>query len=498
MQLQFEKQEIGCLQTLKRELQTQEQTQEVRISDGMPDIGSIIDAWGQVILRGKEWMGDGMRVSGGTMVWIRYLPEDGGVPCCVETWLPFQMSWSFPQTQHDGTILAQPILCGVEARSLSARKLMVRTNVSVLGWAMQKKLMELYQPPEIPSDIQLRRQCYLVELPLEAGEKAFALEETLTLPPSIPAVEQVVGFSVDPQITEEKMMADKVVFRGNAVLRMTCLGEDGGLYSADFDLPFTQYSELDAEYGEDTAVMLWPVVTALETELDGDKLHGKVSLVCQYRICRRTPIEVVTDAYSARRTVEPAFRDLELPGMLESRTQSVHAQQTCSVDAMRLADTRLLLDPVTAERTEDGVTLGLSGHFQMLYYDMEGQLRGGSQKWEEKLCISTGEDAQVEATLWALGKTQGSMLSGSGSLSGELKLMTQTRSGGTVPVMTGLELGELQQPDPGRPSLILRRAEGEDLWTMAKRHGSTVDSIRDANRLEGEPDRDSMLLIPVM
>ena len=55
LQLQFERQGIPCLKTLKREIQSQEQTQEVRISDGMPDIGSIIGAWGQVILRGKEW-----------------------------------------------------------------------------------------------------------------------------------------------------------------------------------------------------------------------------------------------------------------------------------------------------------------------------------------------------------------------------------------------------------------------------------------------------------
>ena len=71
MQLQFEKQGISCLQTLKRELQTQEQTQEVRISDGMPDLGSIIGAWGQVILRGKEWQTGAMRVTGGTVVWIK-------------------------------------------------------------------------------------------------------------------------------------------------------------------------------------------------------------------------------------------------------------------------------------------------------------------------------------------------------------------------------------------------------------------------------------------
>ena len=64
-------------------------------------------------------------------------------------------------------------------------------------------------------------------------------------------------------------------------------------------------------------------------------------------------------------------------------------------------------------------------------------------------------------------------------------------------MVTGLEMGELQQPDPNRPSLILRRSGGQSLWELAKAHGSTVDAIRGANRLEEEPDETQMLLIPV-
>ena len=236
MQLQFEKQVISCLQTVKRELQSQEQTQEVRVSDGMPDIGSIIGSWGQVILRGKEWQGDGMTVSGGTMTWTLYQPEGGGVPQLVESWLPFQFRWSLPQTQQDGTIFACPVLCSVDARTLSSRKMMLRTNVSVWGWAMEKQEQEICLPGEYPSDIQLLRERYPMELPVEAGEKAFALEETLNLPPTVPPMEKAVYYSLNPEITEEKLMGDKVVFRGNAVFHLCYCGEDGGRYACDFDL----------------------------------------------------------------------------------------------------------------------------------------------------------------------------------------------------------------------------------------------------------------------
>ena len=85
MELQFHKNVFPCLQRVCREVQNQEQTQEVRLTDGMPDIGSVLGAWGQVLMRGKEWRGGGMNMSGGVMVWVLYAPEDGGQPQCVET-----------------------------------------------------------------------------------------------------------------------------------------------------------------------------------------------------------------------------------------------------------------------------------------------------------------------------------------------------------------------------------------------------------------------------
>ena len=67
-----------------------------------------------------------------------------------------------------------------------------------------------------------------------------------------------------------------------------------------------------------------------------------------------------------------------------------------------------------------------------------------------------------------------------------------------IPMVTALDLGELRQPDPMRPSLILRRSEGKSLWELSKETGSTVLAIQEANGLQSEPDDTQMLLIPVV
>ena len=64
-------------------------------------------------------------------------------------------------------------------------------------------------------------------------------------------------------------------------------------------------------------------------------------------------------------------------------------------------------------------------------------------------------------------------------------------------MISGLELGEQTEGEKEKTALILRRAENDDLWNLAKESGSTVDMIRKANQLEGSPQPGQWLLIPL-
>ena len=116
MELQFEKKDLRCLRRVADQVIYGEQTQEVRLPDGMEDIGSVLSAWGQVILRSKEWRRDGMSISGGVTVSVLYAGEEGGKPRHLEAWLPFQMKCDFPDPGRDGSIVAWGLLESLDAR----------------------------------------------------------------------------------------------------------------------------------------------------------------------------------------------------------------------------------------------------------------------------------------------------------------------------------------------------------------------------------------------
>ena len=54
LELQFQKAACRFLNCISGGVQNLELTQELKLTDGMPDIGRVLCAWGQVIARSKE------------------------------------------------------------------------------------------------------------------------------------------------------------------------------------------------------------------------------------------------------------------------------------------------------------------------------------------------------------------------------------------------------------------------------------------------------------
>jgi len=220
LELQFNKVVLPYLKQIVSEVQDQEQTQELRLPDTMPDIARVLCSRGQILIRNKQWHNDAVSVGGGVMVWVLYQPEDDSGVKWVETWIPFQMRWEIPETKRDGSICVRPLLRSVDARNTSARKLFVRACVSLQSSVGAPDDTEIYTPSELPDDIQLLQKSYSFVLPTEAGEKAFVLDDSISLPAELPQPEKVISYCVQPVILEKKVLTDKLVFRGTANLHM--------------------------------------------------------------------------------------------------------------------------------------------------------------------------------------------------------------------------------------------------------------------------------------
>lgn len=493
MELKFEKRGIPYLKPLLQEVQAQEQTQELRLTDGMPDIGRILGTWGQVILRGKEWRGDQLACNGGVMAFVLYAPEDGSAPRVLESWIPFQMKWNLQDSHRDGEIRIQSLMRFLDARSVSPRKMMLRCGISAQAEAWRQDTAMVSVPGQVPEDVQLRKNRYPIRFPKAAGEKTFQMEENIPLGTDL---REIISCCLTPRLSEVRFLSGKLVLRGSALLHLVCLDGEDRVTGRDLEIPLSQLAEPEGEFSPDAQGSAILAVTNLETELaEGNQLRLKAGMVAQYLVDDREILELVEDVYSNRRQVEPEMEELELRSILEQKQVSVPVRQTIRQSASQIADVTYLPDFPLLRRNE-GLQAELPGTFQVLCYDENGVLSGTTARTEEHWDMPLGDDARVAANL--MPGNPPTALGGNGiELKGESVMLLQTNAQRGLEMVTGLKLGELQELPNSRPSLILRRAGEQDLWNIAKSTGSTVDAIRKANALEGEPEESRILLIPV-
>lgn len=495
MEIQFIKKPLQYLRPFYTQVQTQEQTQEVRLPDAYPDIGKILGCWGQAMIRGKEWRSTGMGANGGVMAWILYAPEDGTQLRVVEAWVPFQWRWDFPEAAEDGVMQLCPVIAEMDCRGISARKIMVRAVVSNCAQAMTKGKAEIASAPETPEDVQLLTRTYPMDIPVEAGEKQVQIEEGITMPdPS----GKIISCSMSPSILEQKVLGDRLVFRGIGKMNAMYMTEDGQINKWEAEFPFSHYTELDRDYGPSASAWILPIITALDIESNEEAgMQLRAGIAAQYTIFDRMNIEVAEDAFSPKRDVQVNVEQLKLPALLENTILELVTAASLDGEIYDVLAVAADLEYPALAIGEKGTEISMDGQFRLLNKDDEGRIMADTMQCNYVKPFESGFDSSVY--LWPGNLTlPESVVNGSGiSLRNSCPVTAQVYSGQLIPMVTGLDMGECKKLDPNRPSMILRRADEGGIWNIAKGCGSTVSAIREANNLTDEPEIGQMLLIPI-
>lgn len=481
--MQWKKEACPYLKTAMRQVQNAEQTQEVRISEGMPDIDRVVGAWGQCVLRTKQLRGDELSVSGGVSAWVMYLSENDPKPYILEAWLPFQLRWSVNAIKSAADVGVKCLLKALDARMLSAGKILLRADIAVLAEGYERTQADIFVPTEEAADVQMQNVTYPVVLTRECGEKNFDFEEEV----SVPEAKTWLAWSFEPQITEQNVLGNRIVLRGTGYVRAMYLDEAGQVGSKCFELPFSRFIDLDKEYGKQASAQITLAVTGLDTQATPEGVRILCALSAQYVIRDAALIQITRDAYSPTHSVELTMQTLELPTELENRTEQIAAQM--QFHEGKIVDFRFLPEFPTQFREGDTLHVDIKGNFRVLYTDSEGKLQSSTEAWTQEIPLPAAANTHTAVSVCAITPQEDGA---------QMTLRFSTSAEETLPMVTAMEIGQKQEVDPNRPTLILKRMQEPSLWELAKSTGSTVEAIQKANDLTGEAETGQMLLIPIV
>lgn len=500
MELAFQENRTQCMEQLFYDTVIQEETAEIIVPEGWPDIFRVVDCFAAVQLRQKE-VGTGIvTVSGGVRGGILYVPEGEQKPKLLQTYLPFTVKKEIERLEVNDKVQVDLQVCQADARMISSRKAMLRLSLSAGLKAYTPRQIVTYTLPEPEQNIMTYTSELPMKLCLDAEEKSFAVNEEVLIPDELPAVEEILKEQYRLRVTEKKMVGNKLAYKGTIGVHTLYSAQDGSLNACDSFLPFSQYVEL-AEDRDECEPEVKLSVTGAELTTDGQldchRLLLNMNLLAQCSVFGVCSVNYVSDAYSTEEALVPEYHSVNLTGLLDRREYPDTMVSKLTLPIKKAVDIYAYPEQVRQNRNGDTLCLQYGLNVNLLYYDQDNQLRGKTVHIEHSSDMSLSPNGQCRAELLL---TEPCKIMNGGQIELRCPIVSVADSFAAQEIR-GICGGKTEpiEEETERPSLILRRiGQEESLWSVAKSYRTTVQKIMEANGLSDEAAMsEALLLIPM-
>ena len=493
LKLEFLTEAMEYLRPVLGETKTAEETAEAIIPDNCPDIAEILYTGGTCFLRGRELSEGSAAVSVGVSATVLAKPEGRDRPEVVEVYLPMTLRLEHPALRSGQISCAQAELRRVDSHMVNPRKLLVRATVAV-NLRVYEDCREEHPTASALPGIQLLECREPLKLLTTVGEKNYTVEDSLRMTPE-GAGTVLADYQVEISHTDARLTGTRAVLKGNLDITALYLTEQGALQTGRAQLPFSQYIDL-GDCRETDELQLTSCLTGADVELsaNGGGLNVTLQLLSRGEVWAKRELRYLLDLYAIGGEARLERQEESYESLLDRQYFAPVGRATLPGVEGEAVMLRCAPGELTHSRAGETTEFTLPVSVQVLSC-REGMLRGGTVRVNLTCATQAAPGCRFAGEITGLAATASPGADGLDvKVTGTLCISTF----GTTELqeIIGGEVRE-QEGREDRPGLIIRRsAPGETLWDIAKQYGTTMDAIRQANDLGGDPEENTLLLIP--
>lgn len=500
MELTFQSQPYHYLRCVLREDRNQEETAEIIVPDSYPDIVAVTDCFAEAILRGKDCRDGSVTVAGGIKGAVLCAPEDQSYPRNLETYIPFTVKFEDPGLTAHAQVLCTVRVCTVDARMINSRKVFLRINLCCEMTAFEKSTdMHCSLDTRDPC-LQLKEVAYATKVPFEVAEKSFSVSDSIELPMGYPPVTQIYGFHCSADLSDEKLVGNKAVFKGILRCKLLYLAENEKIYSCEQTLPFSQYCEMQADYDEES-VQTKLMITGYDLEEpsgnDG-QIQLTVNILAQCRVDGTQVLQLIEDAYAINGVLNAQWKEFDLEGSLDQQAVTLNIRQRIPGDICEISDSVVYWGLPEVSHNGERVKICVPAFIRVLGYQESGQLQSLTSKTEAVYEMTLSQNGRCCAAAEPVGEVVSAVDAGGAEVKCSIRLSISCHADEKLRTLCAGEI-EQSENEPTCSTVIVRMVEKDTpLWELAKAYRTTVEDIQGANQLDGSHlPEDTMLLLPI-
>lgn len=493
MKIALKDRPMACCREISHQVKTARDEAECIVPDVYEDVGRILFAKAQILLKSKEIRDHGICIGASAEIGVRYVTERRDRVRFLKLSKAFEINFDCPEINSEDMAQVSLQCLGVQARAVNPRKISAQFSVRAEIRCWTEGCLNVPSDPEEPErGLQLRRESTECLTPVQLCEKSFVVNEQLPL--GTETAEAVSGAYARLLCSDAQPIGNKMLLKGGAEVCVD-LGSSEAVVPNTIEqcLPFSILIDMPDENCTLGSVTLEP--TALYAELSDAINGGRVvdlELHGTAQVCfeKRGSIEYLSDAYSTRC---PLITEESTVSICRGRSRESFSAETAErvkAEADRGEIAACFAD-ILSYAARDGKA-ELSASVSLLLRAEDGSFDVLQRLVSLSTALPEGADELDAARITAVhARREGEEIVI--ALSAEFDSVQCDYA--RLCYLSSIEADEDESFDASTlPSLTIVKSGEHDLWELAKRYHSSVEAIREMN--EKYRTEEGLLLIP--
>lgn len=476
---------------------------DIIVPDTKPDIARVLLLDGDVFVTGSDTGTDRAVISGCIVCKILYISDDESrsVKGIVSN-IPFSYTLDIQGVRSGMKCRAKDIIEHMDYSLLNGRKINVKTILSINCKVYDEIEREVSSGIIGLEDIQALKDSVVINTHLGSNKVNFIIKEDIDLPSSKPSIGEILRNDVKISGKDFKVAEGKIFIKSDIGISTLYIADDESrsMQFLENELAFSQFVELE-DVDEDTIInidydLIDYKIEAIE-DTDGElrNIRAEIALnIYVNGLCQKT-VEVLSDAYSPKSKIILERQQLNLDEIHSENKSQIVIRDTvdlteCNPEVAEIfnvlckynvSESRIEDDKVIIEGSVENNILYLANNEDQPVFCLKKEIPFRHEVDIKGINSNMRSDISLE-----IEHCNYSMISTEQvEIRAVIGVNTRVETKRIVPIINKANENLVDENRPlSMPSVVIYITQsGDSLWKIAKKYGTTVDTLMKINNL---------------
>jgi hypothetical protein len=460
------------------------------VPDAKPDILNTITARGNVCIYKKEILDGKLRVDGTILTYIMYLADGNSDNIRgLNTGLDFSETINIPELETGMIVEVIPIIKSIECKVINGRKIGIKVTVEIMIKVHSKEQVEIITGVNA-DNIQRLSQNSKINLLLGNGETRAFVKENISIP-STDSLAEILSMQISLVDKDIKISYNKVLAKSEIEIKMSYLTEDGRICKTQTRLPLVGFIDMPNIKEEnicETSYMIRNILIK-PNSIEEHSVYIELETEIYCMAYEEKEIKTIQDMYCPGQKME--FDKLLVNTITDKQCQ----KSMCNIrekinfpemDSGSIID--VAVNPIINKENRINNKVLYEGDIELNFMFSDNSAVGVNSKKImvpfEQTIEGIPENCRIDTNIEVNSQEFSNQL---GIVNANLDLKFETNAYRTVsiPIINNITTEEFEELEDYSVIIYVVK-NGDTLWKIAKRFGSTVDDIVRVNGIENK------------